>query len=435
MSIHSNSSDGWNTALILAVFATVTFIGAAAISCAAAAEEWKPNYDEEKVPKYTLPDLLILANGERVTDAAAWRDKRRPEILELFRTHVYGRSPGRPDGMHWEVTSVDASALDGRATRKEVTVYFTADKGGPQMHVLLFLPNHVEGRVPAFLGLALWDEEAARRDLEAARKTAAGDAKDSGAEEGLFEACPCPARVVIEHGYAMATLNKDDIDPDFDDGFQNGIHPLFYKDGQTRPAPDEWGTIGAWAWGLSRTMDYLEADDRIDPRRVAVLGHSRMGKTALWAGAQDERFALVISNDSGCAGAALSRRCYGETVGRINRSFPHWFCDNFSQYNENEAALPVDQHMLIALMAPRLVYIASAEKDGWADPRGEFLSAAHAAPVYCLLGVPGLGVTEMPELNHPVGDAIGYHYRTGKHDLATYDLRQYLAFAEKHWRK
>ena len=392
------------------------------------------NYDEAKVPEYELPEILRMADGEAVETVADW-DARRTEILRIFERQVYGAAPEAPPNMRFSVLEESVAALGGLARRKQVRVDFSGTAGGPGMELLLYTPAAATGPVAVFAGLNFGGNHTVHPDP--AIHLGKGWVRDG---EGVVEnrsteqtrgrsASRWQLERVLKRGYGLATVYCGDLDPDFDDGFRNGVHRL-----APPRTPADWGSIAAWAWGLSRALDYLATDSLVNASRVAVIGHSRLGKTALWTGARDPRFAMVISNDSGCGGAALSRRRFGETVERINTRFPHWFAENFKRYNGKEDDLPVDQHMLLALVAPRPLYVASAEDDAWADPKGEFLAAMHAGEAYELLGKRGLRVAEQPGVNEPVMQDVAYHVRSGKHDVTAYDWERYLDFADKHWK-
>ena len=378
------------------------------------ARGFNTNFRDENIPAYTLPDLFTLNDGSKVVDAEDWRNKRRPEILELFRKHAYGRAPvGRPKGMIFKVYDQDPNAMDGTATRKQIEINFSGTLSSLKMNLVVFIPNHVEGPAPGFLLIS----HRGKSNLDPTRQE----------KSGFW-----PAEELVARGYLAAAFFAGELDEDEFDDFDDGVHAQFDKPGP-RP-PDAWATLAAWAWGASRAMDFFETDDAIDHRRIGVVGHSRGGKTSLWAGAKDERFALVVSNSSGCGGAALSRRKIGNPVDILNMRNPHWYSENYTQYNSKEETMPFDQHMLLALVAPRLLYVASASEDLWADPRGEFLGALHAEPAYHLLGVKGLETEHMPAVESPVHiGRIGHHIRRGEHNLTEYDWQRYMDFADMHW--
>lgn len=371
------------------------------------------NYQEDKVPAYILPDVLTTADGRKITSPREWTRKRRLEILELFRENVYGRVPGTPYERSFRLVREDKMAMEGKATLRQVDIIISTGGKSLTIHLTLFMPNNVKKPSPVFL---LIDNRGLSNHDPALHY-----------KNGFW-----PAEEVIGRGYGMAIFNNHDVDPDNFDDFKNGIHGLL--DAKTR-LPDAWGTIAAWAWGASRCMDYFYTDKDIDKKRIAVVGHSRGGKTALWAGAQDKRFTMVISNESGCGGAALARRRYGETIERITTAFPHWFCLNYRKYAGNEDSMPVDMHMLLALVAPRALYIDCADNDLWGDPKGSYLSLYHSMPVFKLLGT-GSGVPEkMPPLEKQVISGVtGFHIRGGEHDLSLKDWNYFMDFTRVTWK-
>lgn len=396
------------------------------------------NSDESKVPPWTLPDPLVCQDGTKITTAEQWVNKGCPETLALFEDHVFGKSPPRP-APAWKLVEGPAPALAGKAVRRQFQVFFTGKQEGLAMDLLVYLPASSKGPVPVFFGLNFQGNQCVSKDPDIRLCTSwLRDSKESGIENNrateASRGCQAerwPVEWIMDQGFGLATACYCDIDPDEHDEFRNGVHALFPEIEKTRGG-STWGSIAAWAWGMSCGLDCLVAQPEVDAAKVISIGHSRLGKTSLWAGATDTRFAMVVSNDSGCGGAAIERRWFGETVQRINTSFPHWFCLNHRKYNGNEAQRPVDNHQLIALTAPRPVLITSAQEDHWADPKGEFLGGLGADPVYRLLGTDGMAAKEWPAPSVLVDSRIGYQLRPGKHDVMMEDWQAYVKFARKH---
>ena len=396
------------------------------------------SYDENKVPDFELPDPLVCSDGQKVTSVEMWETKRRPELLALFQSQVYGRTPSDRIAVSYTLLSENPQAMEGKATCKQVLFTFTDGKKSIDAILLLYLPNHVKGKVPVFVGYNFMGNGSTTLDPTVYPSPGLRfvHGKDSPVWTRGSQKHRWPYEKIIGRGYAVATMCYHDIYPDRADLRDYSVASLFpdYISGSKNH--DEWEAIGVWAWGSSRIVDYLEQEEkRIDLEKIAIMGHSRQGKAALWTGAQDTRFKVVISNDSGCGGAALSKRVYGENIARITTVFPHWFCPAFAQYAGNEAALPFDQHELLALIAPRHLYVASAEGDWWADPKGEYLSAYYTKDVYALYGMQGLTSETMPPVHQPEMQDVGYHIREGKHDVTDYDWERFMDFCDLHFKQ
>ncbi|MCF7734369.1 MAG: acetylxylan esterase, partial [Akkermansiaceae bacterium] len=388
------------------------------------------NYDEAKVGTFELPDPLQPAGGAPVRSQADWLSHGRPATLALFEQHVFGKTPGGPMKLDFETLSVRKDALAGLATRRVIRIRLADVPAWTGIEMLVYTPNAATAPVPAFVGLNFGGNHTVSPETDIPLTTKSGSAANPA--RGLA-ASRWPLELILKRGYGLATAYCGDVEPDHPAGWRDGLRGALTGPGKTTWGEGEWGALGAWAWGLSRMLDGLETLPEVDARHCAVIGHSRLGKTALWAGAQDQRFALVVSNNSGEGGAALKYRDFGETPAIITSSFPYWFTATYLRYGPAPRSCPVDQHQLLALVAPRLLYVASATDDRWADPQGEFLAAKSAGAVYALFGKTGVAVDTQPPPEHPVGDSIGYHLRTGKHDITAYDWKQYLDFADRDW--
>jgi (4-O-methyl)-D-glucuronate---lignin esterase len=395
------------------------------------------NYDEAKVGAYTLPDPLKFPDGKPVRTVKDW-EKRRPQIVSLFEEHQYGRAPGRPADMSFDVFDKDTPALNGKAIRRQVTIYFSKDKSGPKMDLLVYVPAGAKKPVPLLLNASFFANATTVDDpgVKVGEVWNRDHKKIPANQDQNFANITRRIDVarILDAGFGFATFYYGDVDPDFLGGLPNGVRALYLKPGQTQPAPDEWGAIAAWGWGISRAVDYLETDKAVDARRVAILGVSRLGKTVMWAGAHDTRIALVIASCSGEGGAALSRRNYGETVAHLTAPtrYPYQFAANYGKYADHVDQMPVDANMLVALIAPRPLLLQTGDTDYWSDPKGEFLSAVAAEPVYHLFGEKGLETDEMPPVGQPILHDLGYIEHDGGHGIRPPDWDTYLKFMEMH---
>lgn len=404
-------------------------IGILLIATAMSVVVWGQDYrkeviqDETKVPAYVLPELLVDNDGQAVATKKQWKEKRRQEVMTLFKEYVYGYLPDAKVEASYKVLEQSDQALDGKATRKQIEITWTGNGTSRKALLLMYLPN-AKKKSPVFVNFNFQGNATLSADPDVI--------PSQYSRQGIaYQKRRWPLHKIIDAGYGVATLHYYDVYFDEKGNVERSILPLLGISSEADMKSNSGRAIAAWAWGYSRVLDYLLTDKQVDGKRVVCMGHSRLGKTALWAGAQDDRFAIVISNNSGCGGAALSRRAYGETVNIINRTFPWWFCDNFKQYNKNEAKIPVDQHELLALAAPRPLYVASAVEDQWADPKGEFLSASLVEGVYHLFGYKGLKTDKMPGINQPIGDRVAYHIRSGVHDVTDYDWENYIRFTNR----
>jgi len=395
------------------------------------------NYTEARTGRHTLPDPLKPADGRPVRDAETWLKRRRPELIRLFEEHQYGRAPGRPPEMSFDVFDTGTPAFDGKATRRQVTIHFTKDKAGPKLDLLLYVPAAAAGPVPVLLNIGFTANNLTVND-PGVKVGAVWDPKQkqrvpatAGRRFGSLDVASALSR-----GIGVATFNYADVDPDALGAVAQGIRAVYLKPGQSEPAAGEWGAIAAWAWGISRAVDYLETDRAVDAKRIAITGVSRLGKTVMWAGASDARIAAVIASCSGEGGAALSRRNYGETIAHLvaPTRYPYQFAANYARLAADPGAAPIDANLLAALIAPRALLLQTGDTDTWSDPKGEFLAAISARPVFELFGKRGPATDAFPPPGQLVGDTLAYYMHDGGHGMVPGDWAVYLDFLERQFK-
>jgi hypothetical protein len=393
------------------------------------------------------PDPLVLLNGAPIRTRATFERERRPELLQLFEENIYGKTPKGTIPVRVIARDVDEHALGGLASRSQITIA-VGPHGERTWHLLLYTPASASGPVPVIVGLnfdgnqtvsadpgirlnPVWVPDPALAGIHLAKELTSHIRITPDKSTRGTAARQWQVEMLLRRGYGLATLYAGEIEPDFNGGIGYGIRPLFLSPAESLPKADDWGAIGAWAWGMSRIVDVLSTDPRIDSSKIVSYGFSRFGKTALWAAAQDSRFAIALSNESGQAGATLSHRQTGESIDHLMLAFPHWFCANYQHFLGKTQALPLDGHLLLALIAPRPLYVGSALDDPFSDPQGEFLAAKAVTPVYALYGKTGLPDAQTPPFEQSIGSAVGYHLRRGGHDVTAFDWKQYLDFADR----
>lgn len=415
------------------------------------------NYTESKTGSYMLPDPLKFADGSPVADEKAWREKRRPELFKLIEENQYGRVPPKPESMASNFFDKGTPAFDGKAVRKQITLFFPSSRLNHTVDVLLYLPAKATGPVPVLLNFG-WTANNLAVPNDPGVKVGRVWSTTPGAIGNRVPATPPPTGTVsggpgrnlnvlqvIERGYGFAVFNYTDIDPDTlgvaprggppaFSPIAQGVRAAYLKPGQTEPSPDEWGSIAAWGWGASRIIDWFETVPEIDAKRIAITGASRLGKTVLWMAARDERVALVIASVSGEGGAALSRRDYGETIAHLvaPTRYPYQFAANYQKWAGRANEMPWDAHMIIALVAPRPILLQTGSTDKWSDPYGEFLAAKAATPVFTLLGKKGIEEYSLPAAKKPLMNTLGYLMHDGPHGVVPADWPVFLEFMDKH---